>query len=69
MTVYVGLAKGYVSRAASKNRYIAIRLKCMISINSVKFFEAIKQDNFFYLHSMNYVSFCGPNLVKITIWT
>lgn len=36
----------------------------MISINIVKFFEAIKLDNFFYLHSMNYVSFCGPNLVK-----
>lgn len=42
----------------------------MISINIVKFFEAIKLDSFFYLHSMNYdVSFCGPNMVKITIWT
>lgn len=29
----------------------------MISINIVKFFEAIKLDNFFYLHSMNYVFF------------
>ena len=41
----------------------------MISINIVKFFEVIKLDNFFYLHSMNYVSFCGLNMVKITIWT
>ena len=29
----------------------------MISINIVKFFEAIKLNNFFYLHSMNYVFF------------